>query len=137
MRVVIVTESFPPDVNGVAHCALQTARHLVDRGHIPVVVAPAPHPGTSPTPSRRASSSTSLPSRSQEAFADAVDQMLERLEADRREGARARAECFGWETRRSTRFSPRTTLPSRCVRPGRSCPGAWHETPAGRGASGV
>uniref|UniRef100_UPI0004CA7609 glycosyltransferase n=1 Tax=Streptomyces sp. NRRL S-146 TaxID=1463884 RepID=UPI0004CA7609 len=32
-----------------------------------------------------------------EAFADAVDQLLERLEADRREGARARAECFGWE----------------------------------------
>ncbi|MFI5858629.1 glycosyltransferase family 4 protein [Streptomyces parvulus] len=41
MRVVIVTESFPPDVNGVAHCALQTARHLVDRGHSCVVVAPA------------------------------------------------------------------------------------------------
>ncbi|MFF1277448.1 glycosyltransferase family 4 protein [Streptomyces marokkonensis] len=41
MRVVIVTESFPPDVNGVAHCALQTARHLVDRGHTPLVVAPA------------------------------------------------------------------------------------------------
>ncbi|MFE2579570.1 glycosyltransferase family 4 protein, partial [Streptomyces sp. NPDC059378] len=44
MRVVIVTESFPPDVNGVAHCALQTARHLVDRGHAPVVVAPATSP---------------------------------------------------------------------------------------------
>ncbi|NGO78400.1 glycosyltransferase family 1 protein [Streptomyces sp. YC504] len=41
MRVVIVTESFPPDVNGVAHCALQTALHLVRRGHEPVVVAPA------------------------------------------------------------------------------------------------
>ncbi|MGW6471311.1 glycosyltransferase family 4 protein [Streptomyces nigra] len=48
MRVVIVTESFPPDVNGVAHCALQTARHLVERGHSPVVVAPAPAPGTRP-----------------------------------------------------------------------------------------
>ncbi|MBN0047671.1 glycosyltransferase family 1 protein [Streptomyces actuosus] len=45
MRVVIVTESFPPDVNGVAHCALQTARHLADRGHLPLVVAPAPAPG--------------------------------------------------------------------------------------------
>ncbi|GAA3991311.1 glycosyltransferase family 1 protein [Streptomyces marokkonensis] len=45
MRVVIVTESFPPDVNGVAHCTLQTARHLVDRGHDCVVVAPAPAPG--------------------------------------------------------------------------------------------
>ncbi|MEV6740000.1 glycosyltransferase family 1 protein [Streptomyces sp. NPDC051104] len=44
MRVVIVTESFPPDVNGVAHCALQTARHLVDRGHVPLVVAPATSP---------------------------------------------------------------------------------------------
>jgi len=41
MRVVIVTESFPPDVNGVAHCAYQTARHLVERGHAPLVVAPA------------------------------------------------------------------------------------------------
>ncbi|MGV9905473.1 glycosyltransferase family 4 protein [Streptomyces sp. NPDC003388] len=48
MRVVIVTESFPPDVNGVAHCALQTARHLVDRGHRPLVVAPATAPGTRP-----------------------------------------------------------------------------------------
>ncbi|MEE1751491.1 glycosyltransferase family 4 protein [Streptomyces sp. SP18CS02] len=41
MRVVIVTESFPPDVNGVAHCALQTARHLAVRGHHPLVIAPA------------------------------------------------------------------------------------------------
>ncbi|MYW64915.1 glycosyltransferase [Streptomyces sp. SID8379] len=41
MRVVIVTESFPPDINGVAHCALQTARHLAARGHEPLVVAPA------------------------------------------------------------------------------------------------
>ncbi|GGV10963.1 hypothetical protein GCM10010275_59970 [Streptomyces litmocidini] len=41
MRVVIVTESFPPDVNGVAHCALQTARPLARRGHTPLVTAPA------------------------------------------------------------------------------------------------
>ncbi|WP_329114200.1 glycosyltransferase family 4 protein [Streptomyces sp. NBC_01465] len=41
MRVVIVTESFPPDVNGVAHCALQTAAHLTARGHEPLVIAPA------------------------------------------------------------------------------------------------
>ncbi|MCK7624864.1 glycosyltransferase family 1 protein [Streptomyces sp. RS10V-4] len=40
MRVALVTESFPPDVNGVAHCALETARHLVRRGHDPLVVAP-------------------------------------------------------------------------------------------------
>ncbi|MEU4170491.1 glycosyltransferase family 1 protein [Streptomyces sp. NPDC026665] len=50
MRVVIVTESFPPDVNGVAHCALQTARHLVDRGHAPLVVAPAVSPKFSASP---------------------------------------------------------------------------------------
>ncbi|WP_418955924.1 glycosyltransferase family 4 protein [Streptomyces tritici] len=49
MRVVIVTESFPPDVNGVAHCALQTARHLVRRGHDPLVMAPAaPHGAADP-----------------------------------------------------------------------------------------
>lgn len=41
MRVVIVTESFPPDVNGVAHCAWQTARHLALSGHDTLVVAPA------------------------------------------------------------------------------------------------
>ncbi|MFE1290795.1 glycosyltransferase family 4 protein [Streptomyces sp. NPDC058751] len=52
MRVVIVTESFPPDVNGVAHCALQTARHLVDRGHAPLVVAPATSPRFSASPDR-------------------------------------------------------------------------------------
>ncbi|MFE1955710.1 glycosyltransferase family 4 protein [Streptomyces sp. NPDC059524] len=46
MRVVIVTESFPPDLNGVAHCALQTARHLAARGHDPLVVAPATAAGS-------------------------------------------------------------------------------------------
>ncbi|WP_328497617.1 glycosyltransferase family 1 protein [Streptomyces sp. NBC_00414] len=56
MRVVIVTESFPPDVNGVAHCALQTARHLVERGHTPVVVAPATSPKLS-APSEQSDSS--------------------------------------------------------------------------------
>ncbi|MEV0441379.1 glycosyltransferase family 1 protein [Streptomyces spectabilis] len=48
MRVVIVTESFPPDVNGVSHCALQTARQLVARGHDPLVIAPAAVPGAEP-----------------------------------------------------------------------------------------
>ncbi|RBM24103.1 glycosyltransferase family 1 protein [Streptomyces sp. PT12] len=45
MRVAIITESYPPDVNGVARCALETARHLARRGHHPLVVAPAPAPG--------------------------------------------------------------------------------------------
>ncbi|MEV6106963.1 glycosyltransferase family 1 protein [Streptomyces sp. NPDC051940] len=55
MRIAIVTESFPPDVNGVAHCALQTARHLVRRGHDVLVVAPAAPQGTpegAPSPCR-------------------------------------------------------------------------------------
>ncbi|MEE1943155.1 glycosyltransferase family 1 protein [Streptomyces sp. TRM 70361] len=46
MRVAVVTESYPPDLNGVAHSAWQTAAHLVRRGHRPLVIAPAPRPGT-------------------------------------------------------------------------------------------
>jgi phosphatidylinositol alpha 1,6-mannosyltransferase len=40
-----VTESFPPDVNGVAHTAVRVAEHLVRRGHEPLVIAPEPAPG--------------------------------------------------------------------------------------------
>ncbi|WDZ87133.1 glycosyltransferase family 4 protein [Micromonospora cathayae] len=45
MRIAIVTESFPPDVNGVAHSVARVAEHLVARGHEPMVVAPAPSGG--------------------------------------------------------------------------------------------
>jgi phosphatidylinositol alpha 1,6-mannosyltransferase len=44
MRIAIITESFPPDVNGVAHSVLRVAEHLVMRGHEPLVVAPEPAP---------------------------------------------------------------------------------------------
>ncbi|WP_380286390.1 glycosyltransferase family 4 protein [Kitasatospora purpeofusca] len=41
MRVLIVAESFAPQLNGVAHSVLRTAEHLLARGHSPLVVAPA------------------------------------------------------------------------------------------------
>ena len=40
MRIAIVTESFPPDVNGVAHCVVRVAENLVRKGHHPLVIAP-------------------------------------------------------------------------------------------------
>jgi len=42
MRIAIVTESFPPDLNGVAHSVVRVAEHLVARGHEPLVIAPQP-----------------------------------------------------------------------------------------------
>ncbi|WP_041841642.1 glycosyltransferase family 4 protein [Actinoplanes friuliensis] len=45
MRIALVTESFLPDVNGVAHSVVRTAEHLVRRGHSPLVIAPQPPPG--------------------------------------------------------------------------------------------
>ena len=42
MRVAIITESFPPDVNGVAHCVARVAEVLAARGHQPLVIAPQP-----------------------------------------------------------------------------------------------
>jgi phosphatidylinositol alpha 1,6-mannosyltransferase len=49
VRIAVITESFPPDVNGVAHCVLRVAEHLVRRGHQPLVIAPRP-PGSLPRP---------------------------------------------------------------------------------------
>ena len=46
MRVAIITESFPPDINGVAHSVVRVAEHLVVRGHQPLVIAPEPASGT-------------------------------------------------------------------------------------------
>jgi phosphatidylinositol alpha 1,6-mannosyltransferase len=45
VRIAYVTESFPPDVNGVAHTAVRVAEHLVSRGHEPLVIAPEPGAG--------------------------------------------------------------------------------------------
>ncbi len=42
MRIAIITESFPPDVNGVAHCVVRVAENLVRDGHQPLVIAPEP-----------------------------------------------------------------------------------------------
>jgi phosphatidylinositol alpha 1,6-mannosyltransferase len=62
MRVAIITESFPPDVNGVAHSVLRVAELLAARGHHPLVIAPQPPRKTRPSPASRDSEETeSLP----------------------------------------------------------------------------
>jgi phosphatidylinositol alpha 1,6-mannosyltransferase len=53
MRVAIITESFPPDVNGVAHCVLQVAENLISRGHQPLVIAPRPSRSTHARPAAK------------------------------------------------------------------------------------
>ncbi len=64
MRIAIITESFAPDLNGVANCVLHVAAHLVQRGHQPLIIAPEPggsQPGGSfPYPVERVAS-VSLP----------------------------------------------------------------------------
>jgi phosphatidylinositol alpha 1,6-mannosyltransferase len=45
VRIAYVTESFAPDINGVAHTAARVAEHLANRGHDPLVIAPEPAGG--------------------------------------------------------------------------------------------
>jgi phosphatidylinositol alpha 1,6-mannosyltransferase len=45
VRITYVTESFPPDVNGVAHTAVRVAENLLSAGHDPLVIAPEPARG--------------------------------------------------------------------------------------------
>lgn len=45
MRVLIVTESFLPQVNGVSNTVRHTVDRLLDRGHQVLVIAPGPGPG--------------------------------------------------------------------------------------------
>jgi phosphatidylinositol alpha 1,6-mannosyltransferase len=42
MRVAIATESFAPDINGVANSVAHVVRHLKQRGHEVLVIAPRP-----------------------------------------------------------------------------------------------
>ncbi|MDQ1740286.1 MAG: phosphatidylinositol alpha 1,6-mannosyltransferase, partial [Pseudonocardiales bacterium] len=42
MRIALVTESFLPDINGVANSVARIAEHLVSHGHQPLIVAPQP-----------------------------------------------------------------------------------------------
>jgi phosphatidylinositol alpha 1,6-mannosyltransferase len=51
VRITLITESFPPDVNGVAHCVLRVADHLISNGHQLQVIAPRP-PGSLASPDR-------------------------------------------------------------------------------------
>ncbi|MEV6305674.1 glycosyltransferase family 1 protein [Actinoplanes sp. NPDC051861] len=48
MRIALVTESFLPDVNGVANSVVRMAEHLARTGHDPLVVAPEPPAGSRP-----------------------------------------------------------------------------------------
>jgi phosphatidylinositol alpha 1,6-mannosyltransferase len=50
MRIALVTESFLPDVNGVANSVARIADHLVSRGHQPLIVAPQPPSKAAPVP---------------------------------------------------------------------------------------
>ena len=61
MRVAIITESFPPDVNGVAHCVLRVAELLTSYGHHPLVIAPRPPGARSEDIARKEGTSFSFP----------------------------------------------------------------------------
>ena len=45
VRIAYITESFLPDLNGMAHTAVRVAEHLTSQGHKPLVIAPEPANG--------------------------------------------------------------------------------------------
>ena len=53
MRIAYVTETFPPEVNGVALTVARTVRHLRERGHVVELIRPR-QPGDPAEPSSRA-----------------------------------------------------------------------------------
>ena len=56
MQIVLVTETYPPEVNGVAMTLERLVRGLVDRGHDVTVVRPRPAAPETPEAATRASS---------------------------------------------------------------------------------
>ncbi len=61
MRVAIITESFPPDVNGVAHSVVRVAELLAAGGHQPLVIAPKPPRAGPPRAAAASSPRSAIP----------------------------------------------------------------------------
>lgn len=115
MKVAIVTESFPPQVNGVARSVARTADHLHERGLDPVVIAPAPGPGPRPRRPYPVVHVPSLPLPAYRGFraglsTRAVDEALRRHRPD----LIHLASPFGY-TARAAAYAARTGTPAVAV----------------------
>ncbi|HLU27823.1 MAG TPA: glycosyltransferase family 1 protein [Glycomyces sp.] len=115
MKVALVTESFPPQVNGVARSVARTAEHLLERGHAPVVIAPDPGPGPRPRQPYPVVHVPSLPVPAYRGFraglaTRAVDEALEHHRPD----VIHLASPFGY-TARAAAYAARTGTPAIAV----------------------